>query len=64
MVSLAPGHELRVLMAIRNVRARQAAEKAGLTEWQLSRIINGRAQADPAVIARIRSAIFTTEETA
>lgn len=64
MHTLAPGHELRLLMALRNVRARQAAEKAGLTEWQLSRIVNGRTSADPETIERIRTAIFAADEAA
>ena len=63
MVLLTPGRELKVVMAMRDMTARKVAQRVGVSEWALSRILNDQRQTDdPALIARIREAIFEVSE--
>ena len=56
--------ELRVALAMRRKTARDVAVAAGISPFELSRILNDKKSADPAVIARIRRAIFDDPEPA
>lgn len=59
MVLLTPGRELKVVMAMRDMTARKVAQRVGVSEWAVSRILNDQRQTDdPELIARIREAIF------
>jgi len=50
-------------MAMRDMTARKVAQRVGVSEWALSRILNDQRQTDdPALIARIREAIFEVSE--
>ncbi len=55
------GHELRVLMAVRDLRPEQVAEAAALTPWRLSRILHDRVRARDDELRRIRTAILVTD---
>lgn len=57
MVSI--GTELRIGMVLRGLTGRDVARRAGVSPFELSRIVNGRKSADPVVLSRIRAAIFT-----
>lgn len=57
---LHPGAELKVLLALREVRARDIAPLVGLSEFEFSRIVNGRREADPQLLDRIRAVIVTS----
>jgi len=46
-------------MAMRDMTARKVAQRVGVSEWAVSRILNDQRQTDdPELIARIREAIF------
>ncbi len=57
-VVLDTGRELRVLLALRGRKAGEVAERAGLSEWVMSRLLNGHLQADAVVLEKIRQVIF------
>lgn len=46
-------------MVLRGLTGRDVARRAGVSPFELSRIVNGRKSADPVVLSRIRAAIFT-----
>jgi len=57
-MAITPGHELKVALALREITAREAARRAGISEWALSRILNDRSRPDAMTLRRVRAAIF------
>jgi hypothetical protein len=62
LLVLTPGRELKVALAMRNLTGRYIARRSGLTEWELSRVLNDRTEAKPEVLRRIRAAIYDEPE--
>ncbi len=53
--------ELRIAMAVKDVRVHSVAREAGMTRGYLSRLIHGHIQPKPATVARLHDAIARTE---
>jgi transcriptional regulator with XRE-family HTH domain len=50
---------LKVALLRRGLSARQLAARLGISEWTLSRILNGRQDADSALMKRLHRALAT-----
>jgi transcriptional regulator with XRE-family HTH domain len=59
-VALAPHVELRVLIATTGVKQYEVAQRAGLSESVLSRILSGRKPASDELLATIRAAVVAS----
>ena len=60
-MTISVGRELRVALVLRDKTAREVAQRAGLSVWQLSRILNDRSRPDREALRRVRAAIFDDE---
>jgi transcriptional regulator with XRE-family HTH domain len=57
-LSVSAAVELRVALALRNLSRREVAQRAGVHEGTLSRVLAERQPASPDLIERVRKAIY------